>query len=202
MGLKAKAEGGRFFGYYPGTVALVTAEQEGKQSNVMAAGWHTALSIEPPLYGVAVGRERATHPLIKAAGRFGVNLLPLSQARAVQGSGLASARDFVAEEGGAGEGGAGEGGKVGWLGLEFLPDSALALAQAYLCYECELKDVLPVGDHDLFVGEVRTLHYDPAAFDEQWLLKAQPAVYLGRSAYVGLSGERQDFPAREYPPKG
>lgn len=65
----------RFFGYYPGTVALITAAHDG-QRNVMAAGWHTALSADPPLYGVAVGRERATHALIRAGGTFGVNFLP------------------------------------------------------------------------------------------------------------------------------
>lgn len=192
---------GRFFGYYPGTVALVTAEQPGGTSgqpgdtsgqpgstNVMAAGWHTALSTEPPLYGVAVGRERATHPLVLASGRFGINLLPAAHARAVQGSGLASARDFA------------PGGKAGWLGLDFLPGSPLAIAQAYLCYECELTDVLPVGDHDLFVGRVRVLHHDPEAFDERWLLREKPAVYLGRSAYVTTAGEREEFPPGSYPP--
>ena len=71
----------RFFGYYPGTVALVTAEHAGTR-NVLSVGWHTALSAEPPLYGVAVGRERATHPLIVESGRFGVNFLPFAQARA------------------------------------------------------------------------------------------------------------------------
>ncbi|MFD1733971.1 flavin reductase [Deinococcus malanensis] len=51
----------RFFGYYPGTVALVTAEHSGTR-NVLSVGWHTALSADPPLYGVAVGRERGSHP--------------------------------------------------------------------------------------------------------------------------------------------
>lgn len=186
--LKARAEEGRFFGYYPGTVALVTAQGPGG-ANVMAAGWHTALSIEPPLYGVAIGRERATHGLVTAAGRFGVNLLPAEHARAVQGAGLASARDFATPPG-----------KAGWLGLDFLPDAPLAIAQAYLCYECEVAEVLPVGDHDLFVGRVVALHYDPDTYDDTWLLRAKPAIYLGRSAYVSTDRERQGFPRSSYPP--
>ncbi|SEI74708.1 hypothetical protein SAMN04488058_101503 [Deinococcus reticulitermitis] len=40
----------------------------------MAAGWHSALSSDLLLYGVLIGPERATHPLIQASGSFGVNV--------------------------------------------------------------------------------------------------------------------------------
>lgn len=78
--------GTQFFGYYPGTVALVTAEHGGVR-NVMAAGWHTALSAQPPLYGVLIGRERATHGLVTQSGTFGINFLPASLSKPIQGTG-------------------------------------------------------------------------------------------------------------------
>ncbi|MBZ9751915.1 flavin reductase family protein [Deinococcus sp. HMF7604] len=165
----------RFFGYYPGTVALVTAVHDGVR-NVMAAGWHTALSAEPPLYGVAVGRARATHPLIEASGRFGVNFLPYSRAGAVQGSGVYSLH--------------GGHDKHALLSLPTLPGEPLALASAYLHYTCTLSAVLPTGDHDLMVGQVQAVHYDPDAYDDQGLLVAQPAIYLGRSLYTTTTKAR------------
>lgn len=172
----------RFFGYYPGTVALVTAEHMGTR-NVLSVGWHTALSAEPPLYGVALGRERATHPLILGSGRFGVNFLPFAAARAVQGAGVLSLHD-------------GED-KFARLGLETLPDTGLALAGAYLHYTCEVTEVVPTGDHDLFVGRVTGVRYDPAMYDEVGLFAGEAAVYLGRSAYVTTTRERV-----AYPPEG
>ncbi|PTA67805.1 flavin reductase family protein [Deinococcus arcticus] len=165
----------RFFGYYPGTVALVTAAH-GNTRNVMAAGWHTALSAQPPLYGVAVGQGRATHLLILGSGSFGVNFLPLARAGAVQGSGTYSLH--------------GGHDKHALLALPTLDTQPLALQGAYLHYTCRVTQVLPTGDHDLIVGEVQAVHYDPDAYDAQGLLIAPPAIYLGRSVYTTTAQDR------------
>ncbi|RTR30786.1 flavin reductase family protein [Deinococcus radiophilus] len=175
-----------FFGYYPGTVALVTAIYQG-QRNVMAAGWHTALSSEPPLYGVAIGRERATYGLIAASGEFGVNFVPAKQARAIQGGGVLSLHDGAD--------------KFAALGLTPLPEQPLALREAYLAYHCRLTATLPVGDHDLFVGQVQRTHFDPAQYDERRLFVGQAAIYLGRSEYVTSGAARQSFPPQLYRPE-
>jgi flavin reductase (DIM6/NTAB) family NADH-FMN oxidoreductase RutF len=136
--------------------------------------------MEPPLYGVALGRERGTHPLVRASGRFGVNFLPFAGARAVQGAGTHSLKDGVD--------------KFARLGLDTLPDAPLALAGAYLHYACEVVEVVPTGDHDMFVGRVREVRFDPAHYDAQGLFVGEAAVYLGRSAYVTTTGERQVYP--------
>ncbi|ACO47454.1 flavin reductase family protein [Deinococcus deserti] len=170
----------RFFGYYPGTVALVTAEHSGTR-NVLSVGWHTALSADPPLYGVAVGRERGSHPLIVQSGHFGVNFLPFAAAQAVQGAGVLSLHDAPQFD------------KLARLGLTTLPGSPLAVTQAYLHYRCEVVDVVRTGDHDLFVGRVSDVHFDPAHYDAEGLFAGEAAVYLGRSAYVTTTRERQVF---------
>lgn len=164
----------RLFGYYPGTVALVTAAHAGTR-NVMAAGWHTALSETPPLYGVSLGRERATYPLIRASGAFGVNFLPLARADAIHGSGLHSAHDGTDKH-----------------ALLNLSEQPLALSGAYLHYTCRVTQVVPVGDHDLIVGHVQEVRFDPDAFDPRGLLAAPPALYLGRSLYATLGADRLD----------
>lgn len=174
----------RFFGYYPGTVALVTAEHAGTR-NLLSVGWHTALSAEPPLYGVAVGRERATHGLIVGGSCFGVNFLPFAQARAVQGAGVLSLHDLELDGGED---------KFARLGLETLPDAPLALAGAYLHYRCEVVEAVPTGDHDLFVGRVAEVRFDPAHYDAAGLFAGEAAVYLGRSAYVTTTRERVSYP--------
>ncbi|WP_188901875.1 flavin reductase family protein [Deinococcus aerophilus] len=177
----------QFFGYYPGTVALVTAEHAGVR-NVMAAGWHTALSAQPPLYGVLIGRERATHPLVVGSGTFGINFLPAAQARAVQGTGALSLHDRPP----------GEADKFARLGLDTLPDAPLAVAGAYLHYLCRVTQTVPTGDHDLFVGEVLEVRHDPEAYDRQRLFTGEAAVYLGRSSYVTTTQDRAQFPPEDY----
>ncbi len=174
--------GTQFFGYYPGTVALITAEHGGVR-NVMAAGWHTALSAQPPLYGVLIGRERATHPLVAGSGVFGVNFLPATHARPVQGTGVMSLHDLNPAEAD----------KLSRLNLKTLPDAPLALADAYLHYRCRVSQTVTTGDHDLFVGEVLEVRHDPAFYDGQRLFTGEAPVYLGRSSYVKTTQERAVF---------
>lgn len=174
--------GTQFFGYYPGTVALVTAEH-GEVRNVMAAGWHTALSAQPPLYGVLIGRERATHALVAGSGVFGINFLPATSARPVQGTGVLSLHDLNPAEAD----------KFARLGLDTLSDAPLALADAYLHYRCRVIQTVTTGDHDLFVGEVQEVRHDPAFYDDQRLFTGEAAVYLGRSSYVKTTQERTFF---------
>lgn len=173
----------RFFGYYPGTVAVVTSAHGGAR-NVMAAGWHAALSATPPLYGVAIGRERHTHGLVRASGVFAVHFLPFERADAIAGVGTLSGRDVD---------------KFERFGLATTPGRALdvpVLLDAYLAYECRVTDWHVTGDHDFVVGEVMALHHREDAYDERRLLDpsaARPAIFYGRSIYEALGdGERAE----------
>lgn len=163
----------RLFGYYPGTVAVVTTAH-GARRTVMAAGWHAAVSSEPPLYGVAIGRERFTHELLVKSGAFAVHFLGFDHAPAVAGVGTLSGRDLD---------------KFARFGLATEPGTVLdvpVLAAAYLVYECRVAHRLPAGDHDWTIGEVVALHHRPDAYDGRGLLDpgtARPFVYYGRNRY-------------------
>ena len=55
--------------------------------------------------------------------------------------------------------------------------------------ECGLRDVIPIGDHSLFVGEVVRVHALEEAYAERWLLEdydLSPLAFLGGSWYAGL----------------
>lgn len=187
--LVAAAPPDRFFGYYPGTVAVVTTAHAGER-NLLAVGWHTALSAEPPLYAVAIGRERHSHGLLRASGAFAACFLPFERADAIGGVGSTSGRGGVD--------------KFERYGLATTPGAVLdvpVLADAYLAYECRVVAVHATGDHDLFVGEVVALHHRPDAFDDRRLLdpgRVRAAVYYGRSVFEALgAGERAvHLPAR------
>ncbi|MFD1736604.1 flavin reductase family protein [Bacillus salitolerans] len=77
---------------YPGMVSLVTSHFQGAL-NIMAAGWHTYLSYEPAIYGVAIAKERHTHSLVKESGEFAVHFMPGHFADKIQQSGTLSGKD-------------------------------------------------------------------------------------------------------------
>jgi flavin reductase (DIM6/NTAB) family NADH-FMN oxidoreductase RutF len=159
---------------YPGMVALVTVSYNG-EDNIMAAGWHSYISYDPPIYGVAIGRERHTYQLVKEAGEFAINFLPAHYADFIQESGVYSGRDLNKFETGK---------------MEFergKETNAPILKEAYVAYECKTIDVNSYGDHDWFAADITTFYRDNESFNENGLPdfeKLSIPLYLGRSLYA------------------
>jgi flavin reductase (DIM6/NTAB) family NADH-FMN oxidoreductase RutF len=144
----------------------------------MSAGWHTALSAKPPLYGVAIAPERHSYELLRLSGRFGVNFLSFDLAEAIAGAGLLTGADGSD--------------KFASLSLDWYETAAglPLLSSAYLAYACTVKQQVVTGDHDFFIGDVTHVHFDPLAFDLRVKSRErQPAViYHGRSLYEAATG--------------
>lgn len=164
---------------YPGMVALVTVSYNG-EDNIMAAGWHSYISHEPPIYGVAIGRERHTYPLLKEAGKFAINFLPFEKADFIQQTGVFSGSSVNKFE-------------IGNMGFDRgLATNAPILHDAYVAYECEVIDRNSYGDHDWFVGNIVQFYRDNDKFLENGLPnfeKLSIPLYLGRSMYTSVEKE-------------
>jgi flavin reductase (DIM6/NTAB) family NADH-FMN oxidoreductase RutF len=161
---------------YPGMVALVTVSYNGEE-NVMAAGWHSYISYEPPIYGVAIGRERHTYQLMKEAGKFAINFLPFEKAHFIQQAGIFSGSNVDKFE-------------IGKMRFEKgLATNAPILHDAYVAYECEVIDRHSYGDHDWFVGNIVQFYRDNEKFLDNGLPnfeKLAIPLYLGRSMYTSV----------------
>ncbi|KIL47112.1 flavin reductase family protein [Jeotgalibacillus campisalis] len=159
---------------YPGMVALVTVHLNG-EDNMMAAGWHSYISMDPPLYGVAIGRDRHTYHMLKEAGAFAVQFVPFELAQLIQESGVYSGS---------------EKNKLAHIGFERgETTSAPILNEAYVAYELTTIDRQTYGDHDWFVGEINTFYKDEEKFSDNGLPDFQALsipLYLGRSSYAKL----------------
>ncbi|MFQ5886987.1 MAG: flavin reductase family protein [Anaerolineae bacterium] len=170
---------GKFYQHYPSVATVVTA-RVGEKANAMAAAWHSCLSFEPPLYGVAISPKRFTHDLVLEAGEFAVNFLPFDRAEiiaAVGGSTGAEVDKFqvfnIAEE-------------------ESVLTSVPILAEAYAAYECQLVSHHTFGDHTWFVGQILRVHLLEEALTEEGVLNLEqviPSLYLGADLYLGPSPE-------------
>ncbi len=122
---------------HPSGVAVVSVDATGQRVGLTVATL-TALSLEPPLVGVAVARQAALHELLREAGSFAVSLLaaeqePLAEhfARGVPPIGM-------------------------WQGVE-VRDGELGaplLEGAVGWLECRLVGEVAAGTHTFFVGAV------------------------------------------------
>jgi flavin reductase (DIM6/NTAB) family NADH-FMN oxidoreductase RutF len=125
----------RIMGRFATGVTVVTAYL-GEQIYGMTANAVTSLSLNPPLVLVAVDRQAAMHASLVESRCFAVNILaaeqePLSRRFAMRGpKEIADLRWIKAATG------------------------APVLADALGFVDCRLADILPGGDHDIFIGEI------------------------------------------------
>ncbi|WP_078379647.1 flavin reductase family protein [Sutcliffiella halmapala] len=159
---------------YPGMVALVTTEWAGKQ-NIMAAGWHSYISYEPPIFGVAIAKERFSHQSIEQSGEFAINFVAEGYADYIQYAGTISGHKSD---------------KLEQLNASYTKGKEIGapiLENAYIAYECKVIDQRTYGDHDWFVGEIVGFYKDEAVFQDNGLPnweKLSIPLYLGRSQYM------------------
>jgi flavin reductase (DIM6/NTAB) family NADH-FMN oxidoreductase RutF len=162
---------------YPGMVALVTVNHDG-ENNVMAAGWHSYISYEPPIYGVAIGRERHTYKLVKSEGKFAINFMPFEYSALIQQAGVYTGSKVN---------------KFEKANISFSNGSATnspILQDAYIAYECEVIDRNSYGDHDWFVANIVQFYKDPDKFHENGMPNFQELsipLYIGRSQYTNVN---------------
>ena len=165
---------GAYYHHYPRVAAIVTAQAQGRQ-NAMAVAWHTPISFEPPLYGIAVHSKRFTYQLIADSQEFGINFLPFEKA------------ELVASVGGSG------GGEIDKFShFDIARDKPVKtqvpiLKDAYAAYECKLVDDRLYGDHRLLVGEIVAVHLLEGALTPEGTLdlaKVSPSLYLGNERYL------------------
>src|SRR4051812_49211885 len=125
----------------PGPVVLVTAGWRGR-TDLTTAAWVTALSGDPSLVGLALRPQAVCHELIRRSEEFILNVPPADLARQVQYCGTVSGAD--ADK---------------WAVTGLHPAGARQVAAPWVeeCLahlECGLVQIVPVGDHDLFIGQV------------------------------------------------
>lgn len=122
-------------------VCLLSASHGGK-NNFMPAAWVYPVSANPPLFGVAVGKQRFTYNLIKENGHFAINIPGVDFKEKLEKFGRASGI---------------EGDKFKLWGVT--PEKCgkipcFAIAEALATLEFKLVKEIEFGDHVLFVGEL------------------------------------------------
>ena len=163
-----------FYQFYPSIAAVIGASFE-NQTNFMAAAWHSGVSHSPPLYLVSIAPKRHTHDMIVRSGEFSVNFLALDQVKIIHGSGIISGAQAD---------------KVNLLDIPLESSEIIGcpvIESAYAAYECRVVHRYPAGDHTLFVGEVKVVHYHDELLNDRGILDPEQidfAMYLGSNTYL------------------
>ena len=162
----------------PLSVVLVAAGQGSERS--CATGTAMYVSFAPPRLVIALHPGSKTCALVEATGRFSVSVLADDQ------------QDLAVRAGRSGHGPD----KFVSLGVDAAlgPHGDPALAKAAIALWCRVVEVLDVGDHRLFVGEVEA--YDRSGLDAA---DARPALLRHRRRYASIGPWSSDEAPEGYP---
>ncbi len=136
----------RVMGHFVTGVTVVSAF-DGERPFGITVNALSSVSLDPPLVMVALDRRRFLTPIVRAAGRYAVNILSEEQqalSDCFAGAAVQPGRDAFC----------GAAWHRGTSGLPLL-DGAIATL------ECTVVETFSAGDHDLFIGRVDTLGNDP-----------------------------------------
>ena len=150
-------------------VSCADAADPGKK-NMLTIAWAGVVNSEPPMVSISVRPERYSYDMIKASGEFVVNLVDENLSRATDFCGVRSGKDTD---------------KAKETGLAYVPapgmETAPAVDGAPLSLSCKVKQVIPLGSHDLFLGEVAAIRAREDLMDEKG------ALHLERAKLVAYS---------------
>ena len=154
----------------PVPVTLVSSALQGERPNALAIAWNGTVNSKPPMLSISVSPERYSFHLIKESGEFVVNLPDRKLARALDYCGVKSGRDtdkFLECK----------------MTPEAMPelDFAPAIKEAPVSLGCKLRQEIPLGSHELFIGEIVSVRLREELLDAKGALDLRKA---GLISYV------------------
>lgn len=175
---------------YPVPVVLVTCLDRAKsRANAITIAWCGIVASNPPQISVSIRPSRYSHKLIIAEKSFVVNIPTKDIMEKADLCGMRSGKDID---------------KFKACSFTQVPASRVSAPMIKECpvnIECALKEVLRLGSHDCFIGEVVCVHTDESVLNDSGDIdyaKARPFVFnqgeywdLGKKiGYYGCSSKK------------
>ncbi len=140
---------------YPLPAILVSCGADESEYNVLTASWVGTICSDPAMCYVSIRPERHSYEIIKRTGEFVLNLTCEDMAFATDWCGVRSGRDYN---------------KFAEMHLTPLRGekvSAPIIVESPLSIECRVKEIVPLGSHDMFIAEVVNVQADTRFIDEK-----------------------------------
>ena len=164
---------------YPLPVVMVSMADKNGKYNIITIAWAGTVCTDPPMVSISVRPERHSYSILRESGEFVINLTTRKLVYATDYCGVKSGRDVDK-----------------FRELKLTPAvaskvGAPMIGESPVNLECQVKQVLELGSHAMFLAEVVAVHAEEQYMDAQHkfhLEQAEPIVY-SHGAYL-LCGEQ------------
>lgn len=140
---------------YPLPAVLVSCGTCEEDYNILTVAWTGTVCTNPAMCYISVRPERHSHDIISRTGQFVINLTNRSMARATDWCGVKSGR-MVNK----------------FQAMHLTPEKghqvdAPIIVEAPVSIECRVRQVMPLGSHDMFIADVVNIQADEQYIDLQ-----------------------------------
>ena len=153
----------------PVPAALVTCRDTGGRPNIITIAWTGVICSDPPMVSISIRPSRYSHGIIRDTEEFVVNIPPVEIIRKVDLCGIISGKDVdkFAES--------------GLTPADAEKVSPPLIEECTICLECQLTEIIPLGVHDMFLGQIVATHVAQEALDEKGGIRMEIANPLAFS---------------------
>ena len=140
---------------YPLPAVLVSCGATPEEYNMLTVAWTGTICSDPAMCYISVRPERHSYDIIRRTGEFVINLTTEALARATDWCGVKSGKDVN---------------KWREMGLTPVPATVVnapLIEESPVSIECRVKQLLPLGTHDMFIAEVVNVVVDEQYLDEK-----------------------------------
>lgn len=127
---------------------------DSQRSNIITVAWCGTLATHPPMTYISVRPSRYSYNIIKESGEFAINLTTEQLVRAADTCGVYTGAKVD---------------KFARCNLTRETASKIScplIAESPLSIECKVKEIVPLGSHDMFVAEIVAVDVDEDLLDE------------------------------------
>ena len=138
---------------YPLPAVLVSCGATTDEYNLFTAAWTGTLCSDPAIVYVSIRPERHSHAIVERNMAFTLNLTTRQLARATDWCGVRSGRDYDK-----------------WREMRLTPVKGVTVAAPYIdeapvSIECQVRDIMRLGTHDMFIAQVMNVVADEGFID-------------------------------------
>ncbi len=169
---------------YPLPAVMVSCGDAPENYNIITIGWTGTVCSDPPMCYISVRHERYSYGIIKRTGEFVINLTTVDLARITDWCGVRSGRDYNK-----------------FKEMHLTPQQgqlvkAPLIGESPLNIECRVRDIRPLGSHDMFLADVVAIDAEERLIDKSTgafqLNHAQPLAY-SHGKYYSLGEKLGSF---------
>lgn len=139
---------------YPVPAVMVSCGCKGEKPNIITTAWCGTVCSSPAMLYVSIRPERYSYDIIKETKEFVINLVTKDLIYATDYCGVKSGRDVDKFK------------EMNLTPLQSVHVEAPGIDESPVNLECRVKQIIPLGSHDMFLAEVLGVTIDEKYMDE------------------------------------